>query len=286
MKYFLTCFTIAFLLTYSSCNIESEKFATSSDGVKISYEKAGKGNPTLLFIHGWTNNRSIWDEQISHFSKQYNVIAVDLAGCGKSGNNRDIWTMASFGDDVVSVIKHLDVDQVILVGFSMGGPVAIEAANKVPERIAGIVLVDNLQDIEIKYSPEAISYIDSMMMEMVTNPNREKLEGRFYKKNQDESYTRILAMLQGVSQIGWKESLNENFRWVNEDCIKSLKKVKAPIVAINSDAQPTNEEALKNIIPSFKVNVMSDVGHLVFWDDPDEFKTLLENSIQGFMIKN
>ena len=165
----------------------------------------------------------------------------------------------------------------------MGGPVCIEAANRVPEQILGLVLVDNLENIEMSYSPETIAYIDTIMMDLVTNPAREKVEGVFYKKNKDVSYKRILSMLLDTPKIGWKESLHENFRWVNEDCKKALNKIQVPIIAINSDAQATNVDAFRKVVPSYKVKIISEVGHVVFWDKPEEFNMLLEESIQEFV---
>lgn len=283
---FLGYCVIALILFSYGCTNEPDNVAISSDGVKISFDKQGKGKPTLVFIHGWSNNRSIWDAQISHFSEKYEVIAVDLAGFGESGNNRQMWTMASFGEDVATVINKLDLDQVVLVGFSMGGPVVIETAKRVPNRVAGLVLVDALQNIEMKYSPETISYMDSVYMDLVTSPTPEKLEGVFYKRNSDASFERILSMLKDAPRIGWKESLNEFFRWCNEDCIESLKKIQAPIISINSDQTPTNVEAFMKYIPSFKAKIIPDVGHVVFWDAPEEFNRLLEESIQEFINKS
>jgi pimeloyl-ACP methyl ester carboxylesterase len=283
---FLGYCVIALILFSYGCTNEPDNVAISSDGVKISFDKQGEGEPTLVFVHGWSNNRSIWDAQISHFSEKYRVIAVDLAGFGKSGNNRNTWTMASFGEDVAAVINKLALDQVVLVGFSMGGPVVIETAKRVPDHVTGLVLVDNLQNIEMKYSPEMIGYMDSVHMDLVTSPTPEKLEGVFYKRNPDASFERILSGLKDVPQIGWKESQNELFRWCNEDCIESLKKIQAPIISINSDLEPTNVEAFRKCVPSFKVKIIPDVGHLVMWDAPEEFNRLLEESIQEFIIKS
>ena len=283
---FLGYCVIALIIFSYGCTNEPDNVAISSDGVKISFDKQGEGEPTLVFVHGWSNNRSIWDAQISHFSEKYRVIAVDLAGFGKSGNNRNTWTMASFGEDVAAVINKLALDQVVLVGFSMGGPVVIETAKRVPDHVTGLVLVDILQNIEMKYPPEVISYMDSVYMDLVTSPTPEKSEGVFYKRNPDASFERILSMLKDAPRIGWKESLNDISRWFNEDCIESLKKIKAPIISINSDQEPTNVEAFRKCVPSFKVKIIPDVGHLVMWDAPEEFNRLLEESIQEFIIKS
>ncbi len=279
---FLGCCVISLILIIFGCTIEPDNVAISSDGVKISFDIQGGGNPALIFVHGWGNNRSIWDAQISHFSEKYKVIAVDLAGFGESGNNRQKWTMASFGEDVATVINKLDLDQVVLVGFSMGAAVVIESAKIVPDHITGLVLVDQLHNVEMQYPPEVISYMDSVFMDVVTAPTIEKMK-HFFRKNTEASFERVLSMLKDAPRIGWRESLNDFFRWANEDCIESLKNIQSRIISINSDQTPTNVEAFMKYVPSFKAKIIPDVGHVVFWDAPEKFNHLLEESIQEFI---
>jgi pimeloyl-ACP methyl ester carboxylesterase len=287
---FLDCCIISLILLICSCTKQPDNVAISSDGVKISFVQQRKGKPAIVFVHGWGNNTSVWDAQMSHFSGKYRVIAIDLPGFGESGYNRTNWTMASFGEDVAAVIKKLNLKQVVLVGFSMGGPVIIETAKTSPENLIGLVLVDEIKDIEMKYSPEMIADWGSFMMDLVTNPTNEKLvAGGFYKKNPEASFKRVLSMLsahKNTSRIGWKESIDDFFRWSNEDCIESLKKVRVPIISINSDMEPTNVEAFKKYIPSYQLKIIPDVAHLVMWDNPEEFNRLLEESIQEFVNKS
>ena len=66
----------------------SAQISISSDGVDIHYEVHGEGEPTLVFIHGWSCDRSYWQAQVEYFAKQYQVITIDLAGHGESGTNR------------------------------------------------------------------------------------------------------------------------------------------------------------------------------------------------------
>ena len=107
---------------------------------------------------------------MSYFSKKYRVIAVDLPGFGESENNRTKWNMKSFGEDIADIIRQLDIKQSILVGFSMGGPVVLEAASKTPpDRVIGVVIVDALRNPDMKYPPQMISYIDSVMMDLIMN---------------------------------------------------------------------------------------------------------------------
>jgi len=283
----LNCAITLLVICNFSCITKPNNFATSSDGVEIRFDMQGKGKTTLIFVHGWANNKSIWDAQVAHFSKKYNVITIDLAGFGESGNNRNNWTMSAFGEDVIAVINHLELKDVVLVGFSMGAPVVIETVKRVPDKVLGLVLVDYLHNVEMRYSSEVIHFMDSIYMDVVANPTMEKL-APFFKNNKEESFKRVVSMLKNNDEpiVGWRESLNDVFRWENEDFVTSLKKIKRPIISINSSQPATNVEAFKNIVPSFYAKIIPDTGHVVFWDDPVMFNNFLEESVQDFKKGN
>ena len=169
--------------------------------------------------------------------------------------------------------------QGVRIGCSMGAPVVIETAKRVSKQVVGVVLVDWLQDIEMQYPPEVISYLDSVFMDVVTAPTIEIMK-TFVRKNKEASFERFLSMLKDAPRIGWRESLIDIFRWSNEDCIESLKNIQTRIISINSDQTPTNVEAFMKYVPSYKAKIILDFGHVVFWDAPEEFNRLLEESIQ------
>ncbi len=277
---------IMLLIILSGCQSEPLTSVNSFDGLSIDFDNEGKGEPAIILVHGWSNTRTIWDAQIAYFSEKYQVIAPDLPGFGKSGNNRSEWTMASYGEDISTIIKQLNLKKVVLVGFSLGASVVIEAANKVPDQVIGVVLVDDLKEVEMQIPPQMGHYLDSLYMDFVTNPTKEKLmAGGFFKNNSDSAYNRIVEILDGASHIGWRESIAGYINWQNDHCLDAIKEVKAPIVAINSDLQPTNVEAFQKYVPDFKVNIVKNVGHLIMWDNEEEFNRLLEESIREFTKK-
>ena len=92
----------------------------------------------------------------------------------------------------------------MLIGFSMGAPVVIETAKRVSNQVVGVVLVDWLQDIEMQYSPKVISYLDSVYMDVVTNPTFDKMKP-FFRRNTEASFKRVLAMLNVTSKDGWSD---------------------------------------------------------------------------------
>ena len=280
----VTFLLIAVLFEILSCKNEPITTINSFDGVRLSFDNTGKGDVSIILVHGWSNTRDIWDDQISYFSENYQVIAVDLPGFGKSGNNRSEWTIESYGEDISAIIQQLDLKKVVLVGFSLGGPIIIEASNKMRDHVIGVVLVDALEDVEMKIPPSTAQYIDSTLMDLVNNYTKEKLiENGYITRNTDSAFQRIHAMLDGASHVGWRESLAGNFKWQNEKCRNSIKNVNAPIIAINSDQQPTKVEAFRKYAPTFKAKILHDVGHLLMWDNPEAFNQLLEESIEEFL---
>ena len=178
---------LSILFVCSACTYEPVTSATSFDGVEINFSNQGKGEPVIVLVHGWTNNKSIWDGQVAHFSEDYNVIAIDLAGHGASGTNRSDWTMEAYGKDVVAVVEAVEAEEVVLVGFSMGGAVVVEAATILGDRVSGIVFADNMHDPDEIVPPPVMHWIDSVFMDLISNPSLEKLlQYGFFRNNPEK----------------------------------------------------------------------------------------------------
>ncbi|MFZ5981754.1 MAG: alpha/beta fold hydrolase, partial [Candidatus Zixiibacteriota bacterium] len=152
-------------LTLLSCGKKDQQQVTvpavfvdsvlSPDSVEIYYQVEGTGDgPALVFVHGWSCDRSYWRNQIDAFKTDFKTVAIDLAGHGASGLNRREWTMPAYGADVAAVVNQLELKKIILIGHSMGGAVIIEAARLLPEQTIALIGVDTYQDMGGKYSEE------------------------------------------------------------------------------------------------------------------------------------
>jgi pimeloyl-ACP methyl ester carboxylesterase len=130
-RYIILVFVIT-LCTYgceSSMQMPSISNTLSADNVSIAYAVYGPAtDPAVVFVHGWNCDSRDWHNQIPYFSKKYQVITVDLAGHGNSGFGRKAYTTEAFGQDVVAVLRQLNVKKAVLVGHSMGGEVILYAA--------------------------------------------------------------------------------------------------------------------------------------------------------------
>lgn len=166
-KYFISLITCLFLLFIVFNNAFAQEnwphVAYSKDGTSIAYEVFGAGDPTLIFVHGWSCDSRYWRAQVPEFSKKYRVVVIDLAGHGHSGMSRITYRLSSFGEDVKAVTKAVGSNRVILIGHSMGGPVVAEAARLMPDRVIGLIGIDTFKNIESAITSEvAKTFIDPL----------------------------------------------------------------------------------------------------------------------------
>ena len=267
----------------AGCSDEAKNVATSADGVPISFSVYGDGTPAIVFVHGWCWGQNNWNGQILELSRQNKVVTIDLAGFGESGHGRADWTMEAFGEDVVSVVEKLGLEQVVLVGFSMGDKIIVEAARLMPERIIGLVGVDNFQNVNQKLTDEQIDgFLAPFRVNFAETLNSFLLSMIVPNSNSKVTLEKVSAEFGGCAAppdiaIAVIES------YLKHDMTESLKEIKAPIYCINSDLVPTDIEAAQRYVSSFKVEIMSGVGHLLIWEDTDTFNRLLGEIIKTFV---
>ncbi len=123
--------------------IASQKGVLSGDdGTPLFYEVFGNG-PALILCNGLLCQRAHWRHQIDYFAKKYRVVTFDYRGHGASGfpPNDHHLTLSWCARDALAVARALDLSKVVLLGHSMGVPVAARAAVLDPTRVAAVVLV-------------------------------------------------------------------------------------------------------------------------------------------------
>ena len=112
------------------------------DNAVISYRVSGNGEITLLFVHGSYIDQTYWKNEVDFFNHDYTVVTMDLPGHGQSGDERKDWSVQGFAEDVITVIKELGLQNVILIGHSLGAGVNLMAATSYPKPIIGFIAID------------------------------------------------------------------------------------------------------------------------------------------------
>jgi 3-oxoadipate enol-lactonase len=107
--------------------------------IRIYYEVHGSGEP-LLLIMGLGGNAADWQMQIPYFSREYQVIAFDNRGAGRSDKPKQPYTIAQMADDAAALLKVLGIASAHVYGVSMGGMIAQEMALRHPARVRSLIL--------------------------------------------------------------------------------------------------------------------------------------------------
>ena len=102
----------------------------------------GSGAPALVFVHGFCCTHEDWRAQLDHFQRTHEVVACDLRAHGRTPGRPHECSIEHYGGDVAALVNNLDLARAVLVGHSMGCRVVLEAARLIPDKIAGLVLVD------------------------------------------------------------------------------------------------------------------------------------------------
>ena len=107
--------------------------------IQLHYIEQGQGQP-LILLHGNGENCDYFTHQISYFSKDYRVIAIDTRGHGKSPRGNAPFTIKQFAEDIKDFLDAINIAKPIILGFSDGGNIALEFALKHPERVDKLIL--------------------------------------------------------------------------------------------------------------------------------------------------
>jgi len=243
--------------------------ANSPDGTPIRYNAAGKGDPALVFVHCGGCNRGFWDGPMAYFAAKHRVVALDLAGYGQSGRGRNDWTMAAFGQDVVSVVEALGLKRVVLIGHSLGGPAVLEAARRMPGRVAGLVLVDSWVDFEARFPAEEIEkFVSALQADYRGTTTAITSQYLFSASTPEPVKARVLETALSVPQEISVAVVRSSMAY---SPLPALREIKAPIVAISSDLFPTNLEGNRKYVPGYRAAIMKGVGHYLMLEQPEAF---------------
>jgi pimeloyl-ACP methyl ester carboxylesterase len=109
---------------------------------KISFTEDGKGTAVVL-LHGFLENKTMWDKYVSALSKNHRVITIDLLGHGETECLGYVHTMEDQADMIFAVLISLRIRKIVLVGHSMGGYVALAFAELYPDNVKGLFLLNS-----------------------------------------------------------------------------------------------------------------------------------------------
>lgn len=115
--------------------------------INLHYKIEGSGK-TLAFIHGLSDNLLYWEFLATNLKDDYRVLRFDLRGHGESELGDEKIAVGTYVDDLKGLLDELNIDNVTLVGFSLGGAVALDFAIRYPQRVSSLVLMSSFYGVD------------------------------------------------------------------------------------------------------------------------------------------
>lgn len=262
-------FILVLAATSAAFAADGESQFAKLDGARIHYKSWGKGSDALVLVHGWGCNINHWRDQIPDFSKRNRVIALDLPGHGESDKPQQLnYTIDLFANAVDAVMRDAKVERAVVMGHSMGTPVARQFYRKYPKKTLGIVIVDG--GLRLFGNKE----MREQFQAMVRAPNYKEAGTQMFKQmsgtmapaDQERVITSFTSTPQYVL-VGAMESMNQ-------DSLYGPDKMNVPVFAILAKSpfwQPDTEEFFRSIAPDFEMQWWEGVSHFLMMEKPKQF---------------
>ncbi|HRG37946.1 MAG TPA: alpha/beta hydrolase [Bacteroidia bacterium] len=253
------------------------------DGAVIDYHITGKGDTTLLFVHGAFIDQTYWKQQVDYFSQHYIVVTLDLPGHGKSGKTRKNWALDGFANDVSDVINTLNLKNVVLIGHSMAGDINLIVSSHMSSPIIGFIGIDNFKEAGTPIPDVYKPMVDSIRRAMFSD-----------FENTNEKYAqRDLMSPQTPADVSVK--VTNDFRNANKSMALQLinelteiyeieqqlmPKLGYKMYLINVKNTPTDEKALNKYAGSgYELFQIKGTSHYPMIESPELFNETLQKVI-------
>ncbi|HLP94866.1 MAG TPA: alpha/beta fold hydrolase [Saprospiraceae bacterium] len=244
--------------------------------------------PTIVFIHGFPLNKSMWDVQLEVLKSDFRVIAYDIRGHGGSDAGIEKFSVSLFADDLLHFIDALEIENPIVCGLSMGGYIALHAIGKSPDRFAGLVLSDtqcisDTPDIRAK----RMKSIENINKNGVAHYAEESIKNLFGSDSFTTRKSEISAVRDMIVQTS-KQCLSHTLFALAErkgTCSK-LQDIAVPVLVIvgkeDKITPPAAAHLLHEKIQGSRLEVLPKAGHLANMESPSRFNDHLRNFIKTF----
>jgi len=252
---------------------------TTLDNLKIHYQSYGTGKQAVVFIHGWTCDLTFWRAQSPVYEKRRSLL-IDLPGHGLSGKPDIPYTQDLFARAIDAVMRDSGVDKAVLVGHSMGTPVALTFLQRYPEKVAGIVIVDGFipqppkddaerqkraaqsaEMVKTYRSPQYKSAMEGMFPFMFTEQTPAPMRDEIRTKMTAATQYVVASAMEGMMAL---------------EPPKGPFHVPAMAIMVKRPSQANYEEYLRSLFPDLRTyQAWEGAGHFLMMEQPERFNTAL-----------
>jgi 3-oxoadipate enol-lactonase len=258
----------------------------SVNNLSVSYIDEGATNSrTIMLIHGFPLNKSMWNKQVGVLKQNYRVVAYDIRGHGNTDVGSDNFSIDLFVNDLLGLMDTLKIEKTVLCGFSMGGYIALNAIENYPERFNALLLCDTNCTADLPEAKEkrmkAIESIKEKGLEPYAEESLKKLFAPISFSTHKDQIAIVKEMIIKTSKQALYKTLHA-LAERKETCSK-LHEIKVPVlIMVGKEDEITPPEAALSMHEKIKgstIHIVENAGHLSNLENPGEFN----HQLTGFL---
>lgn len=250
---------------------------------RLSYtDLADESKPAVLFLHGFLGNATDWNEVAIELAADFRTISVDLPGHGKSVDLPDeLYTVEGCASELISLMDDLKIDQANLVGYSMGGRVALYLATHYQDRFRKVVVESSSAGLKEKPEREArIAEDDRRAVRLESMPFDQFLHDWYSQplfssvSSRPEQFERLVSMRLSGSPTELAKSLRLMGTGSMEPLWDDLATSSIPTVCMAGELDPKFAALARQMavaIPNCHAMIIPDAGHIVHFEQPEVY---------------
>jgi len=249
--------------------------------VDLAYDVTGAShNPTLLFVHGFPHDRTLWAPQMHALSAAYQCVSVDVRGFGES-SAAPPYSMDQYADDLAALLDAIGVRRALIAGLSMGGYIAFAMWRRHASRVNGFVLADTRAGADTGATiATRRGWIERLRAEGVAAVSTSLIAGQLgatTRARHPELETAVLSMARRASEDGLAGALDAMI--ARPDSMHMLATITAPTLIVvggeDTIAPYAESDAMHARIAGSRLEVVRGAGHLSSLERPAAFNALV-----------
>jgi len=249
--------------------------------VDLAYDVSGASqNPTLLLVHGFPHDRTLWAPQMHALSAAYQCVAVDLRGFGES-SSAPPYSMDQYADDLAALLDAIGVRRAVIAAISMGGYIAFAMWRRHADRVNGFVFVDTRagadSDTARARRHEWITRVQAEGVPAMAEGLVADQLGATTRARHPELEAIVVAMARRLSEDGLIGSLTAAM--ARPDSSDTLATITVPTMFVVGDEDtiaPRGEsERMQTLVSGSRLEVIRGAGHVSNLERPAAFNALV-----------
>ena len=246
------------------------------NNVELAYTDRGSGTPILL-VHGYPLNKSMWDSQVSILSADFRIIAPDLRGHGESEAPSGTYSMDLLADDLLGLLDHLNIDQVVLLGFSMAGYAVFAFYRKYANRVRALVLADTRPQPDGEEAKQGRENTAQTALKEGVAGLAQNTAPRMLAPSTAEQRPEVVERVQRIMASTSVNGYVGDLRGMAErpDSTATLSQITCPTLVLVGDQDPITPPAdaqlMANTIRNAQLETIPNAAHLTPIEQPEAF---------------